>query len=143
MKHIKGFTLIELMIVVAVVAILAVVAIPSYMNYIIKGNRAAAEAFMVHVENSEKQYLLDARAYTYVPDLSTLTNNALAMTAPADVAKNYTIATCIDSTAAACNTPSSPPYFKITATPVSGSRQANDGALTLDSTGAKAPASKW
>lgn len=131
------------MIVVAVVAILAAVAIPSYKDYIIKSNRAAAEAFMVNVENREKQYLLDARVYAYVADLSTLTNNALAMTAPADVAKNYTISTCIDSTAAACGTPSIPPYFIITATPVSGSRQANDGALTLDSTGAKTPASKW
>lgn len=143
MRQIKGFTLIELMIAVAIIAILAAVAIPSYQDYIIKSNRAAAQAFMVNVENREKQYLLDARSYAYVPDLSTLTNNPLVMTAPADVAKNYTIAICVDSAAVACDTPSSPPYFNITATPISGSRQASDVTLMLNSTGAKTPSGKW
>jgi len=36
----KGFTLIELMIVVAVIAVLAAIAYPSYQEYVIRSRRA-------------------------------------------------------------------------------------------------------
>ena len=58
-----GFSLIELMIAVVIVGVLAAVAFPSYQNYIVKSNRAAAQAFMVDAASREKQYLLDARSY--------------------------------------------------------------------------------
>jgi type IV pilus assembly protein PilE len=41
-KH-KGFTLLELMIVIVIVAILAAIAIPNYQSYMIKTRRGAAE----------------------------------------------------------------------------------------------------
>lgn len=120
-KNIKGFSLIELMVAVAIVAIIAVVAIPSYQSHLVKGSRAAAQSFMLDVENREKQFLLDARSYT-----NSLTT--LGMAAPADVSRYYTISIVVVAT---------PPSFTITAEPIAGTRQASDGNLTLTSAGAK------
>lgn len=127
MKLQKGFSLVELMIVVVIVGILAAVAFPSYQSYLVKSNRAAAQAFMVDVASRQKQYLLDARVYA--ADLATL-----GVTAPTDVSDHYTISVSVPA--------GTPPSFTITATPTSA-RQTADGALTLDSDGTKAPADKW
>ena len=139
MNYSKGFTLIEMMVTAAIIAIIAAIAIPQYSQYVIRGNRAAAEAFMMDVANREKQYLLDARSYTANWALTDPTPN-LSMTAPTNVSKNYTIAICLD---VACSPAFSAPFFKITATPVPGSKQVNDGTLTLDDLGNKGPAGKW
>lgn len=121
-KHAKGFTLIEIMIVVAIMGILSAIAIPQYKQYVIRGNRAAAQSFMMDVASRQKQFLLDARTYA-------TTVAALSMTVPTDVSKNYTIT--IEAPAA------TPPTFTITATPIAGKPNASDGALTLDDSDAK------
>lgn len=123
----SGFSLLELMIVVVIVGILAAIAYPTYQSYIVRGNRAAAQAFMMDVANRQKQYFLDKRSYA--ADLATLN-----VTAPPEVSRHYgTISIAVSSP---------PPAFTITATPTS-TQQSGDGALTLDSSGAKTPAGKW
>ena len=128
---VRGFTLIELMITVAVVAILAAIAIPSYRQYIIRGNRSAAESVMMDIANREQQFLLANRSYA---DKATLASNGYAL--PSDTSQNYTwsVTAGIDAT-------SSAPVFTITFTPIN--MQSSDVTLTLDNQGTKTPIASW
>ncbi|WP_413625839.1 type IV pilin protein [Luteibacter sp. Lutesp34] len=60
----RGFTLIELVIVVLIVAILAAVAIPSYRKYIIRSHRVDAQAALIDVAAREERYFYSKNAYT-------------------------------------------------------------------------------
>ena len=120
----RGFTLVELMVVVVVVGILAMIAIPSYSRYTMRAKRSAAESFIMNVASRQEQYILDARQYA-----TTLT--LLGMSVPADVAANYNIAISGVSV--------TPPTYTINATPT-GSQLANDtecGTVSIDQAGTK------
>lgn len=138
MRSARGFTLIELMIAVAVIAILTTIAYPSYQNYVRKGHRSAAQAQMLHIADRQAQYLLDARNYAVGPTALADLN----ITIPVDVATRYTITV---KNASNGDTPSTPPTYTVTATPIAGGSQAPDGVLTLTHTGAKTHAGnpKW
>jgi type IV pilus assembly protein PilE len=130
-----GFTLIEIMIVVAIIGILSAIAYPSYKTYTVKSNRAAAQAFMLNVANREEQYLLDARDYAVITSNDEF-NTILKMgTMPTDVSKYYTIR--VAQIASKART------FRITATPISGTIQAADSILTLDNDGTKDSSRTW
>ena len=128
MRRARGFTLIELMMVVAIIGILAAIAFPSYRKQIIKSNRAAAQAYILDLANKEQLYLQTARGYGSLTDLG-ITSGSI----PSEVARSY------DITIATQNGP--PPSFTVTATP-KGS-QASDGSITIDSSGTKSPSNKW
>lgn len=66
MRSAKGFTLIEVMIVVVIIGILASVAWPSYQSYLQRSRRAEAQTLMLTIVNRQQQFLLDARQYTDV-----------------------------------------------------------------------------
>lgn len=61
----KGFTLIELMIVIAIVAVLAAIAMPSYQEYVRKTNRAEAQAEMLEVAQRLQRFKI--ANFSYLP----------------------------------------------------------------------------
>jgi type IV pilus assembly protein PilE len=116
-----GFTLIELMIVVAIVAIIASIAYPSYRSSVLKANRAdAMDAILDTAQRLE-------RCYT-----SFGTYNNAGCTVPATVAsvKGYYSVAVTTGTAT----------YSLTATPVSGKPQVDDtdcASFTYTNTGQK------
>ena len=63
MKAQKGFTLIELMIVVIVIGILAAVALPAYGNYVIRGKIPDATSNLATKRTAIEQFFQDNRTY--------------------------------------------------------------------------------
>jgi type IV pilus assembly protein PilE len=123
-----GFTLIELLIAVLVVAILAVVALPSYAEFVKRGTRADAQAFLMEVALRQQQRLVDRRAYA-----ATIAD--LGLTPPKSLTGKYTVSMSAPAVV--------PPAFTISAAPQGAQTTEGCGTLTLDNTGQRSPASCW
>lgn len=113
-----GFTLIELMIVVAIVGILAAVALPSYTQYVQRGDRASARAAMLEAQQFMERYY--ATSNTFVGAVLPARFTGVPTEAP-----KYNIA--VGNLAAGT--------FTLTATPVGAVTKC--GNLTLTHTGVK------
>jgi type IV pilus assembly protein PilE len=116
----KGFTLVEIMIVVAIVAILAAIAYPSYLNQLQDSRRAECTGAMMSLASAMERDF--SRNNTY-RDITTSVPHLFATTCPLDggtVTYNLTVATPTATS------------FTITAAPVGP--QAGDpcGNLTLN-----------
>ena len=63
----KGFTLVELMIVMSIIAILAAIAYPSYTDYVRKSRRADAQAALANVQLAQQKLRSSCRFYAGTP----------------------------------------------------------------------------
>ncbi len=119
----KGFTLVELMIVVAILGILAAVAVPMYRNYISTSKRSEAKANLETIRLLEEQYYADHKTYLAGADTQALIDNLPGFEPgdPDDLYYTYRVT--------AGSTGSISTSFKATASPKASSPS---GALTID-----------
>ena len=128
----KGFSLIELMIVLAIIGVLGAIAYPSYDSYMKKSRRSDGKIGLQRMADRQERFYLQNNTYTTDP----------ANVGGAATKENY-YALSIDS--ADIN------GFELTATAVPGGPQAKDTTtehgdctvLQLTAAGAKTPALCW
>ena len=93
MKHqtnTNGFSLIELMVVVAIVAILVALALPSYTHYVRKANRTEAQELLVNWASNQELWRATHTAYAdSTTALSVPTHNKYTFTVSGTTAQNY------------------------------------------------------
>jgi type IV pilus assembly protein PilE len=119
-RRLTGFSLIELMIVVAIIGILLAIAIPGYQEYILHSKQAAAKAVLLDIAQKQPQFLADRRSSysrclssTYLYGGLTAADCAtehLSITVPPEVAALYGFSISLHA---------SPPGYAAAAIPLS------------------------
>ena len=126
----KGFTLVELMVVVAIIGILAAIALPAYQSYVTKSRRSDAITALNALQLLEEKYRANNLAYG---TLAQIGGNAASDNGYYSISVSNTTGT----------------GYTLTATAVTGSVQASDTGCTVltitqsGSTTTYGPSSCW
>jgi len=122
---VRGFTLVEVMIVVAIVGILASIAYPSYQQYVIRSKRSDGMAALMNASQAMERFRVNNYNYN-LPN--GVISDVFASRVPVDgggADAYYNLSVVSDATT-----------YTLTATPV-GSMAGLDSPLTLTNTGAR------
>lgn len=130
-KKNQGFTLIELMIVVAIVAIVAAIAYPSYTNYIKRTKRIEIQSYLMELSHGLESYKLVNRNYKGA-SISVIGGNAVFPTANT---QTYDITLTDSSNKVLGSGTEDGKTWQLVATPAGG--QIGDGAISLTNTNQK------
>lgn len=143
----KGFTLIEVMIVVVIVGILASVAYPSFMNQIRTSRRSDAVVALSSIQQSQERWRANNTSYvTTTSLLTTAAPTGLGFRSTGLSEGGYYSLALSSNTASGCTTAT---CYIIDATAVTGKSQSNDTGCTVltitvtNGSGDKSPAACW
>ena len=128
MKQNQGFTLIELVIVVAIVGILSAIAMPMYRDYVVRSNRTEAKAGLAVVALAQERYY--SVNNTYTSSVAALGSMTVVKSNGETEGGYYVVSIVLQSSGSA---------YTLNATPQSKAGQNTDkcNILTLSSTGLK------
>ncbi|WP_342807225.1 type IV pilin protein [Alteromonas sp. M12] len=131
----QGFTLIELMIVVAIIGIITSIAYPSYQGFLKTSNRGAAQSDLMALAAAMERHKASTYSYKGAAESAADTGKPAIFhdySPSSEPAANKKYNLTIESVSTSGNS------YMITATPVSGTSQAADGNIYFYSDGRKA-----
>lgn len=133
MRRSRGFSLMELMIVIALLGIIFAISVPVYRDYERRAMRTAAGAVLLEVVSKQEQYAASNRAYA-----TTLAD--LAVVPPPKVSELYDfVLTQVDWVSGTATMTG----FTATATPKAGSIMDGDHTLSINQFGLRSPPGTW
>jgi len=109
MRDQKGFTLIELMIVIAIIGILAAIAVPAFTEYREKGCNSSAVSDLRNAATAQEAYFIDEG--TYCNDTATLAGDPYRLYLSDNVVFNITLANTTNYSMEAYHTSGSESYI--------------------------------